>query len=231
MTAIDRTSAPSPRSLATTGAAAALVGAALALLPVSTPPPDPAALGPWWSTVGTAHATISLLRIAGLIAAAWLIVIAASGLAVEATGSVAAARVWRLVTPGAVRRAMLATAVTVGSTVAVAGAAEAPEPAPVLRDLGPAPSADDSGPVLRDLGPVNANPVARPVVDAAPADTWTVARGDHLWRIAEETLADRGHPTDDAAVSRYWRELIERNRDTIGTDPDLIHPGAVLVLP
>lgn len=66
-------------------------------------------------------------------------------------------------------------------------------------------------------------------VEALPA-TWTVGPGDHLWRIAEETLgAAQGRPPADAEVARYWQRLILENPDV--TDPDLVLPGQVIALP
>jgi nucleoid-associated protein YgaU len=64
--------------------------------------------------------------------------------------------------------------------------------------------------------------------------TWTVRRGDHLWGIAERTLATRraADPSDDD-VRRYWVELIATNRGRLAdpANPDLIFAGQVLVLP
>ena len=70
-----------------------------------------------------------------------------------------------------------------------------------------------------------------PAVAMTRVETWTVARGDHLWSIAAETTRERTGGADEAAVARYWRRLIAANHETIGNDADLIHPGLVLVLP
>jgi nucleoid-associated protein YgaU len=58
-----------------------------------------------------------------------------------------------------------------------------------------------------------------PTATAAPR-TYTVAKGDSLSKIAQQVYgrADR------------WKLIFEANRDLI-SDPDLIHPGQVLVLP
>ena len=58
-----------------------------------------------------------------------------------------------------------------------------------------------------------------------------MARGDHLWSIAAETVADRGGDGRESTITAYWLELIEYNRDVVGDDPDLIHPGQVIRLP
>jgi hypothetical protein len=71
--------------------------------------------------------------------------------------------------------------------------------------------------------------ITRP--DAGSDATWIVERGDHLWRIAAETVADRDLGRSEETIVTYWLALIELNRDVIGDDPDLIHPGQVIRLP
>jgi hypothetical protein len=57
--------------------------------------------------------------------------------------------------------------------------------------------------------------------------SYTVRHGDTLWSIAEQWLR-----TDDLrSVARYWPKIHRANRDVIGPDPSLIHPGQVLHLP
>ena len=72
----------------------------------------------------------------------------------------------------------------------------------------------------RAVAPAPSTVVRSDAADGAPpkADEWVVERGDHLWRVAEETLGERGEATTDAAVARYWRELIALNRGAIGPD-------------
>ncbi len=64
---------------------------------------------------------------------------------------------------------------------------------------------------------------------------WEVAKGDHFWAIAEETLtAAYGRAVSDAEITPYWQEIIDANRDRLVTaDPDLVHPGQTfdVVLP
>lgn len=50
---------------------------------------------------------------------------------------------------------------------------------------------------------------------------YVVKKGDCLWHIAEQQMGD----------GRYWRELYERNRKSIGGNPDLIMPGEKLEIP
>jgi nucleoid-associated protein YgaU len=57
--------------------------------------------------------------------------------------------------------------------------------------------------------------------EARPERTYTVRPGDSLWKIAKRQYGD----------GNDWSRLYEANRETIGANPDLIHPGQVLVIP
>jgi nucleoid-associated protein YgaU len=61
-----------------------------------------------------------------------------------------------------------------------------------------------------------------------------LAAGDHLWAVAERTLAGaRGAAPADAEVTAYWRALVDANQGRLAdpSNPDLVFPGQVLVLP
>jgi nucleoid-associated protein YgaU len=51
--------------------------------------------------------------------------------------------------------------------------------------------------------------------------TYTIKSGDNLSDIAQEQLGD----------ANRWKEIYELNKDLIGDNPDLIHPGKTLTLP
>jgi len=55
----------------------------------------------------------------------------------------------------------------------------------------------------------------------AEARTYVVQSGDSLSKIAKELLGD----------AKRWSELYEANKELIGDDPNLIHPGQELTLP
>lgn len=63
---------------------------------------------------------------------------------------------------------------------------------------------------------------------AAAASTVRVRPGDALWSIAARLVPSDAAATD---IDRAWRALYADNRERIGDDPDLLHPGTVLTVP
>jgi len=62
----------------------------------------------------------------------------------------------------------------------------------------------------------------------------TATRGDSLWSIAEEALAERlGRPATASELDRYWSSVVEINRGRLvdPADPGLIYSGQRFVLP
>ena len=55
----------------------------------------------------------------------------------------------------------------------------------------------------------------------AAEKSYTIKDGDTLSDIAQEQLGD----------ANRWNEIYQLNKDAIGDDPDLIHPGKKLKLP
>ncbi|CUX73812.1 LysM domain/BON superfamily protein [Clostridium sp. C105KSO14] len=70
-------------------------------------------------------------------------------------------------------------------------------------------------PIPAAASPEPERPAARPQVK-----THTVKSGDCLWNIAKKQLGDGSR----------WKEIHDLNRDKI-SNPNLIHPGLVLVMP
>jgi nucleoid-associated protein YgaU len=124
----------------------------------------------------------------------------------------------------------------VGATVAGVAAYPSARSAPTSADAAivaadPSPSTtlvpERSG---RDAGPPGALTATR----TESVRTWTVAPGDHLWSIAERTVASSLDRTpEEAEVARYWRSLIAANRHVLADpdNPDLLFSGQVLTLP
>jgi hypothetical protein len=107
-----------------------------------------------------------------------------------------------------------------------------------------AAAAVDRPPVMRRLeGPTTTatpTPLAPPPLPSppqppppAPADVHVVQPGDSFWRIARDRVAaSLGREPTDREVARYWRVLVEANRNLlVGPDPDLIFPGQRFRLP
>jgi nucleoid-associated protein YgaU len=92
-------------------------------------------------------------------------------------------------------------------------------------------------PVVRLTEMAVANPEAHMEEERRDAEgvvdptSYAVAPGDSLWRIARTVLEARGMPSTGSDVSNFWRSIYDTNRQLIGSDPNLIHPDQVLVIP
>lgn len=62
---------------------------------------------------------------------------------------------------------------------------------------------------------------------AAPCATYRVRPGDSLWSIAAAMEGEE----DVSDIAELTQRIFEMNQRTIGSDPDLIHPGQRLSLP
>lgn len=108
--------------------------------------------------------------------------------------------------------------------VALAGAGVAPAAAT------PGHVHEDDHPRIRSAVaglPLPERPLGGPPF-ARPAALVVVQPGDSLWSLAAAAL---GPGAGDAEVTAEWHRIHRLNRHTIGSDPDLIHPGQRLVLP
>ena len=57
--------------------------------------------------------------------------------------------------------------------------------------------------------------------DSTSSRTYTVKSGDTLSDIAQAEMGD----------AKRWPELYEANKDAVGKNPDMIHPGLELKIP
>lgn len=197
-------------TLLAAAAVAALAVRALALVRLDEP---------WTPDRAVAAAVVAL----GLVVALRLTLALLLGLAAAIARS--AGRTWRSgeswarrVAPAFARGALAAV---LGATVA-GPAAHATEPDP-YPDLGWRVTSTAAA------APSDATTTATPTTaPPTPAATVTVRAGDSLWRIAARHLPAEA---DDAAIAAAWPVWYELNRDVVGADPDLVHPGQVLVVP
>jgi hypothetical protein len=76
-------------------------------------------------------------------------------------------------------------------------------------------------------------PRVEPLSPTAPIGptSWTVRPGDNFWEIARLTIAATTPNPTVRAVARYWRSLIDVNRDRLTGDPDLIYAGEIFLIP
>jgi resuscitation-promoting factor RpfA len=113
-----------------------------------------------------------------------------------------------------------------GSLAAAAGGAHGPTgPCPLRIGTGdgaclpypdrPVGAAGGAGTAPAGITPTRAGPVV-------------VRRGDTLWAIAARHLPDGA---GDAAIAAAWPAWFAFNRDRIGADPHLLHPGTRLRVP
>jgi hypothetical protein len=110
------------------------------------------------------------------------------------------------------------TARATAQTPVPGATAQAPAPGPTQsREPAHAGSVDPSG--------------ARRGGTATAAPVHVVAAGESLWTIAADSLVAAGNRSTPAAVAALWPRWYAANADVIGPDPDLIHPGHVLVPP
>ncbi|WP_176554784.1 LysM peptidoglycan-binding domain-containing protein, partial [Georgenia sp. 311] len=74
-----------------------------------------------------------------------------------------------------------------------------------------------------------AAPVSAPAAHTDLADeSYVVRPGDSLWAVAARHL---GPGATVADVAAEWPRWYEANRDVVGADPGLIHPGQLLQAP
>lgn len=195
----------------------------------------------------------AVLELMLLGVAAWTALVLGGGL----LGGAAARGTARLV-PRALRGLLLAGVVTgLGMGTAHAGAVSVPTTSALVEQSVPHPAGDQrqvdrgglDGLTLPDRPTLTSPSPPRPAEseaassrststlptspepdadDTADAERVVVTAGDSLWAIAARTL---GPDADDAMIAEETRRWHQQNRDVIGADPDVLHPGQELVAP
>ncbi|QJT05402.1 peptidoglycan DD-metalloendopeptidase family protein [Streptomyces asoensis] len=106
-------------------------------------------------------------------------------------------------------------------SIAVAGTGGAALALPLIGAAGahaaPAQSVAQSASQAVPEKAVQSVPVAQKTATATTAKTYTVQSGDYLSKIADEQNVNGG-----------WQKLYQDNRQAVGSDPSLIHPGLKL---
>ncbi len=217
---------------------------------LSTPPLlDRAALQRWLDQRDAVTIAFAAVRVVALVLGWYLLVVTTVGLAARATRVPGLVRLADLATIPAVRRALGAVAgvgLSASAASLVAGSL-LPDQAPPAGEVSLAEGGvvlqrlpDQGGVVLRRLPDDEGSATMRvddhptPADAATPPAEWTAQPGDHLWHVAEATLARSwGRAPSDAEVSPYWQQVVDANRDGLADpgNPDLILPGQVLHLP
>ncbi len=212
--------------------------------------------GDWLATSPFESALVALLRSAGLLLAYWLIGTTATYLIARALGWVRLANSIGWLTLPAVRRASdrVVAGTLALSTLAAPGVASTkaldhgdsstPVPDPYFSWVEPASPGEIKAPtedvVVVPAEEATAIPVDPPVypdpdiVIVADASLEVVVRpGDNLWDLAARRIQTAlGREVADTEVAPYWVEVIHANQQRIRSgDPDLIHPGEVILLP
>ncbi|HSJ72273.1 MAG TPA: LysM peptidoglycan-binding domain-containing protein [Acidimicrobiia bacterium] len=126
----------------------------------------------------------------------------------------------RLLVSSRLRRIVVAAGVFIALTLSTLRPSAAATPPPSVR--------------ITSVAAAPASVPADTVDDAAPGpatSTYVVERGDSLWRIAKALLLRSGSDSSGTAVASFWRSIYDHNRETIGDDPNLIHPGQVFEIP
>jgi resuscitation-promoting factor RpfA len=208
----------------------------------------------WVASVGPDRVMLVLAAAVVSLAGLWLgvgLLALLSEALPGAAGRVADVLARRTLPAGLYRLCIGAVGVSilVGPTTASATAVGVERP-PGVTEVGavvdpPPPAWPTGGQVLPPAWPQGTNPAATspatplpqirrvpPAPQASngprPHSEVTVRPGDSLWLIAVRRLGAGATPSQIDAV---WREWYAANRALIGADPNVIHPGQVLVDP
>ena len=74
-------------------------------------------------------------------------------------------------------------------------------------------------------------PAPSAVPDMQPSAAIVVQPGDTLWDLAARSLRTSGKAPTAAQIAATWPRWWAANREAVGDDPDLLHPGTSLTTP
>ncbi len=205
---------------------------------LAAPPASPRRWPAWAEAAGPSDALAAALRLVGLGLGWYLAGATAVGLLARATGWVRPGRL-------AARALPLLAPVLLGSGGSLTlSAADLPgglavADGPVLDAGGTSEAPATPGAAASEPPPTatleRIDFELAPLPQPTPAlDQWEIRAGDHLWLVAREVLIDvSGVEPCEREIARYWRRLIDHNRDrlVVPDNPDLVYPGQVLELP
>lgn len=192
----------------------------------------------WIRTADATQVLVASLRMLGLGLCYWLsssTLVYVCALASRSSGAIRAAAA---ATPSAVRRAagritvMAVAASTVAAPAAIAiGSAPPAVSAPSPLDARRVAAGSGSGWVDSGFPPVAVR--RNPPAAEERSSLVEVRSGDTLWGLAERQLAKRlGRPPAPGEIAGYCQTLVTVNLPGLRSgDPDLIHPGEIIVLP
>jgi nucleoid-associated protein YgaU len=192
----------------------------------------------WLRTADATQVLVASLRMLGLVLCYWLAASTLVYVCALASRSSGAIRAAAATTPSAIRRAAgrITVVAVAASTMAGPAAAAVGSTRPVIS----APDPIDARVVEAPSDPWQVDPGFLPVtvrrsppIAAERSSRVEVRSGDTLWGLAERQLATRlGRPPATGEIASYCRTLVAANLPGLRSgDPDLIHPGEIIVLP
>lgn len=240
-----------------------MIAATLYVVLTTTTLPDAAPIAParstleWWVATPIEHVLGGAARLVLIATLGYLALVATTQLVALVAPGTKLARAVDRVAPRALALATAGLIITSGSTAAASPAPTTTSPGgdqggvtmQILSPSSPRPGSPAAEPRTSiprpptTIAPADPVPTADPVRSVDPSTAvpspsvtplrYVVQRGDHLWSIAERAVSLDGMTADASVVDRYWRALIDTNRDRLidPGDPDLILPGQELELP
>jgi hypothetical protein len=189
----------------------------------------------WYDHLGPAAAVMACVRLAAMVASAWLALATALQLVASVADVHALRQIADLVSPRWLQRighglasASLSAGLTLGTPPLVVA------PVSVVQ-VQPADETSGEGiAVMRPLEAGAATTTTMTTTTTSPAEEIVVVTpGSSCWSLAEQALVDRlGRPPSESEVRRLWALVVAANVERFSTgDPDLIFPGQQLLIP